>query len=85
MKRKVHFQLGLPELDYISPKQSSLEVLNKWITAVAMVILKLSMGSILSFVLICVVFFYFNVLKESYRLLKMEHDWSKVIRIWAYV
>lgn len=36
------------------------------------------MGSIFSFVLACVVLSHFNVRKESYNLLKMAHDWSKV-------
>ena len=37
-----------------------------------------AMGSIFSFVLACVVLSHFNVRKESYNLLKMAHDWSKV-------
>ena len=36
------------------------------------------MGSTFSYVLACVVLFCFNVREESYKLVEMAHDWSKV-------
>ena len=52
-------------------------LLNKWNAAVVMIIVKRAIGSTLSFMLACVVWFHVNVREESYNLLKMVNDWSQ--------
>ena len=70
LQRKVGFEIGQPVVDYISPEQGVTALFNKCMIAVAMVSMKLAMGSTLSDAFACVVLFYYSVREESFPFFK---------------